>query len=107
MSVNVGEWIFLAIIAIMLLFAILCNSLVIFCVFRYRKLRTVTNIMICNLAVSDILLAGFVMPQRLHDITHEEYFYEGIWYFLIFLKLIFKRYLIFLYSCFRNYVTYP
>ena len=61
-----------------LLLAVASNGLVIYCVARLRKLRTVTNIFICNLSVSDIILSGFVMPQRLHDITHSsEDFYEG------------------------------
>ncbi|KAL5019200.1 hypothetical protein ScPMuIL_004922 [Solemya velum] len=40
-------------------------------------MRNVTNIFICNLAVSDILLAAFVLPQKIHDISHEEHFHEG------------------------------
>lgn len=77
MTMTTGLWVFLSVTGILLLFAVLSNTLVIFCVLRDRKLRTVTNVLICNLAISDILLAGFVMPQRLHDITHEDHFYEG------------------------------
>ena len=60
------------------LFAIvISNMLLIYCILRIGKLRTVTNIFICNLSVSDILLAGFIMPQKLHDIFHKDHFHEG------------------------------
>lgn len=74
---GVGILIYIILMALALAFAVISNGLVIYCVARFSKLRTVTNIFICNLSVSDILLAGFVMPQRLHDITHHEDFYEG------------------------------
>ena len=70
---------YIILMATALVFSILSNGMVIYCVARFKKLRTVTNIFICNLSVSDILLAGFVMPQRLHDITHPGMdFYEGM-----------------------------
>ena len=75
---GVGLHLYIILMAIALVFAVLSNGMVIYCVAGFKKLRTVTNIFICNLSVSDILLAGFVMPQRLHDITHFEMdFYEG------------------------------
>ncbi|CAG2209452.1 unnamed protein product [Mytilus edulis] len=40
-------------------------------------MRNVTNILICNLSVSDIILAGIILPQNLHDISHEDDFHEG------------------------------
>ena len=79
MLLNVGLWTYIILMAILILFSVFSNGLVIYCVFRFKKLRTVTNVLICNLAVSDILLAGFVMPQKLHDTTHVEDFYEGIY----------------------------
>ncbi|XP_052818392.1 neuromedin-K receptor-like [Mya arenaria] len=74
---NAGLWLYLTVLSVFVVFAIFSNALVIYCVVRFKKLRSVTNALICNLAVSDILLAGFVMPQRLHDITHVEDFFEG------------------------------
>lgn len=74
---TVGLWIYVIIIGLLLFFAVLSNALVIYCVVTRKKLRSVTNVFICNLSVSDILLAGFVMPQRLHDISHTDAFYEG------------------------------
>ncbi|KAL4218331.1 Neuropeptide FF receptor 2 [Mactra antiquata] len=78
MSLSVGSALYIVFISAILVFAVFSNSLVIYCVYKYRKLRTVTNVLVCNLAVSDILLSGFVMPQKLHDISHEEDFYEGV-----------------------------
>ena len=69
--------VFVGVMAALALFAILSNMMLIYCVFRVRKLRTVTNIFICNLSVSDIFLAGFTMPQKLHDIFHKDHFHEG------------------------------
>ena len=65
------------IISIILLFSVVSNFLVIGIVTYYRKLRTVTHMLICNLAISDILLAVVYIPQKLHDMTHPEYYYEG------------------------------
>ena len=75
---DVGILFFVVIMATMLLFAVLSNGLVIYCVVKIKKLRTITNVFICNLSVSDILLAGFIMPQKLHDISHKEDFFEGM-----------------------------
>lgn len=75
--ISVGILLFVIIMAAMLLFAVLSNGLVIYCVIKIKKLRTITNAFICNLSISDILLAGFIMPQRLHDISHRYNFFEG------------------------------
>ena len=75
---SIGIIVYVAIVSLLLLFAVVSNCAVIFCIFKIRKLRTVTNILICNLSFSDILLAGFVMPQRLHDLFHEDDFHEGM-----------------------------
>ena len=77
MSGSLSIILYAAAISFLLVLAVFGNSLVIVCVAKYPKLRTVTNVLICNLAVSDVLLAGFVLPQKLHDMFHEEDFYEG------------------------------
>ena len=86
--VGVGILLFVIITAAMLLFAVLSNGLVIYCVIKIKKLRTITNVFICNLSVSDIMLAGFIMPQRLHDISHKENFFEGK---LTLLNFVYKK----------------
>ena len=75
--ISVGILFYIVVMATFLAFAICSNCLVIYCVVKFTTLRTVTNIFICNLSVSDILLAGFVMPQRLHDIFHQGTYHEG------------------------------
>lgn len=57
--------------------AVISNSMVIIAVWKIKKMRNVTNILICNLSISDIILAGIILPQNLHDLSHEENFQEG------------------------------
>lgn len=57
------------IVAYVLIF-LLCmvgNALVCFIVLRNRHMRTVTNMFILNLAVSDLLVGIFCMPTTLVD----------------------------------------
>lgn len=77
MSMSIGEWSFLIFIAMMLLFSVTSNILVVIVMMKNKKLRNVTNTLICNLALSDILLGGFVLPQNLHDLSHEHDYHEG------------------------------
>jgi hypothetical protein len=60
----------------MCLFAVISNSMVIIAVWKIKKMRNVTNILICNLSISDIILAGIILPLNLHDLSHEEDFVE-------------------------------
>ena len=75
--ISVGILFYTVVMATFLAFAVSSNCLVIYCVVKFTALRTVTNIFICNLSISDILLAGFVMPQRLHDMFHQGSYHEG------------------------------
>ena len=76
-TLTFGLLIYLILMISALLFAVASNGLVIYCVARFKKLRTVTNVFVCNLSVSDIFLAGFIMPPKLHDITHYMDYHEG------------------------------
>ena len=77
-SLETGIMIYIALMGLVLTMAISSNMLIIYCVVRIQKLRTITNIFICNLSVSDILLAAYVMPLKLHDISHyDQDWYEG------------------------------
>ena len=77
-SLEIGIMIYIALMGLVLTIAISSNMLIIYCVVRIQKLRTITNIFICNLSVSDILLAAYVMPLKLHDISHyDQDWYEG------------------------------
>ena len=77
MALTVGEIIFTAINGLILLWCVFSNTCVIGIVLRTKRMRNPTNMLICNLALSDILLGGIVLPQNLHDISHTEDFHEG------------------------------
>ena len=68
---------FIGIMGIWLILAVFGNACVVLVVYRNKKMRTVTNIFICNLAISDIFLAAFVLPQNIHDMSHIGDFFEG------------------------------
>ncbi|ESO87454.1 hypothetical protein LOTGIDRAFT_166607 [Lottia gigantea] len=71
------EAFFIAIITLVLVFSIVSNITVIIIMIKTPKLRNITNLFICNLSISDILLAGVVLPQNLHDLSHTEDYFEG------------------------------
>ncbi|XP_043917470.1 pyroglutamylated RF-amide peptide receptor [Protopterus annectens] len=54
--------IFVAICVIIFALAVFGNSLVLYVVTRRKAMRTVTNIFICSLAASDLLIAFFCIP---------------------------------------------
>ena len=48
------------------------------CLFYFtQSMHTTTNIFIVNLAVSDIVMGGIILPQMLHDTSHVGEFDEG------------------------------
>ncbi|KAL8576665.1 hypothetical protein ACOMHN_025140 [Nucella lapillus] len=77
-SLTSEEVAFIVIISIILVVSVVCNILVVVVVGVNPPLRTPTHLLICNLSVSDLILASLVLPQNLHDLTHiEENYYEG------------------------------
>ena len=53
------------------------NVLVLLVVLSNKRMHSVTNFLMCNLAASDIFLAAFVLPQNVHDLSHTQEFHEG------------------------------
>lgn len=53
---------FVVICVVIFVLALFGNSLVLYVVTRSKAMRTVTNIFICSLAVSDLLIAFFCIP---------------------------------------------
>lgn len=51
--------------AIIFLLSVMGNSLVILTLFQNRRMRTITNVFLLNLSISDLLLAVFCMPFTL------------------------------------------
>lgn len=72
-----GTSVFIALISTWLIVAVFGNLCVVLVVVRNKKMRNVTNIFICNLAISDICLGAIVLPQNIHDISHTASFFEG------------------------------
>lgn len=61
------DWItvcFVVINVVIAVLAVLGNCLVVYVVVAYRRMRTVTNYFIANLALSDILMALFCIPAN-------------------------------------------
>ncbi|VDI80921.1 Hypothetical predicted protein, partial [Mytilus galloprovincialis] len=51
--------------AIIFLLSVMGNCLVILTLFQNRRMRTITNVFLLNLSISDLLLAVFCMPFTL------------------------------------------
>ena len=68
---------FIGIMGIWLILSVFGNACVVAVVAKNKKIRNVTNVLICNLALSDIFLAAFVLPQNIHDLSHTKDYHEG------------------------------
>lgn len=60
-----GTWITILLYMIIFLLAVIGNFLVILTLIQSRRMRTITNLFLLNLAVSDLLLGIFCMPFTL------------------------------------------
>lgn len=60
-----GTWITIFLYAIIFFLAVIGNILVILTLIQSRRMRTITNLFLLNLAVSDLLLGIFCMPFTL------------------------------------------
>ena len=54
--------------AIIVLFSLLGNTAVIVIVLKNKRMRTTTNYLIVNMAVSDLLISAFAVPRELTEI---------------------------------------
>jgi hypothetical protein len=88
MSLTDGEAVFVTFISLLLISAVAGNVMVVVAVAANRKLRNPTNVLICNLAVSDSILAAIVLPQNVHDISHHDDYFEGDSCFSIYTRLL-------------------
>ena len=71
------EIIFTIIASIAIVLSVLNNLLTVLVIVKNKFMRTVTNLFLATVAVSDVLLASVVIPILLHDIGHTQDFYEG------------------------------
>jgi len=80
----VDKWL-IALLSIWVGISVAGNMSVIACIWKTtrdnrkytgRISLTSTDILIVSLAVNDILLAGIVLPQKIHDISHTHEYFE-------------------------------
>ena len=71
-----GHQVFLIVISTWLTLSVFGNICFIIVIVKNKQLRNITNWLICNIALSDLLLAAFAIPQLLHDISHTGDYYE-------------------------------
>lgn len=69
--------IFISIMSSWIILSVLTNVGVLLVILPNQRMQSVTTIYMCNLAISDIFLAAFVLPQNIHDMSHRENYYEG------------------------------
>lgn len=62
--IDSGTWI-ICLYSVIFLLAVIGNLLVIFTLIQSRRMRTITNVFLLNLAVSDLFLGVFCMPITL------------------------------------------
>ncbi|KAI0211786.1 Pyroglutamylated RF-amide peptide receptor [Lamellibrachia satsuma] len=76
MSLSDREAAFIAFISTFLILSFLSNVSVVVVMMKIKTLRTVTNIFLSNLAISDMILASLVLPQQVHDVSHTDEYFE-------------------------------
>ncbi|CAG5134642.1 unnamed protein product [Candidula unifasciata] len=74
---QVNDFIILPYLLIFLL-SVVGNTLVILTLVRHKKMRTVTNMFLLNLAISDLLLAVFCMPFTLIPMMMERFIFGPV-----------------------------
>ncbi|GFN84988.1 cholecystokinin receptor type a [Plakobranchus ocellatus] len=60
------------------LLSVVGNTMVILTLVRHKKMRTITNMYLINLALSDLLLAVFCMPFTLIPMLMEEFIFGPV-----------------------------
>ena len=60
---------FIVLYSLVIFLSLVGNIMVIWTLWKHKHMRTVTNYYILNLAVSDLLVATFVMPLKLLEYT--------------------------------------
>ena len=83
-SMSVTDELWIAILSIWVCLSVASNVSIIACIWKKalekkntgQSSLTSTDILIVSLAVNDILLAGVLLPQKIHDLSHTEHFFE-------------------------------
>ena len=84
-SMSTTDKLYISLLSIWVMISVGSNMSVIACIWKTSKDRqtagrrrslTSTDILLVSLALNDILLAGVVLPQKIHDISHTGHFFE-------------------------------
>lgn len=73
-----GTWITILLYSIIFLLAVIGNLLVILTLIESRRMRTITNVFLLNLAISDLLLGIFCMPFTLIGMLLRDFIFGEI-----------------------------
>lgn len=76
-SIDSGSWI-IFMYSVIFLLAVIGNLLVIMTLIQSRRMRTITNLFLLNLAVSDLFLGVFCMPFTLAGMLFREFIFGEI-----------------------------
>ena len=76
MSLSDSEVAFIVFISTFIILSFFSNVCVVVVMMKIKTLRTVTNMFLTNLAVSDMILVSVVLPQKVHDIDHTDEYHE-------------------------------
>ena len=70
MSLSDSEVAFIAFISTFIILSFLSNVSVVVVLMKIKTMRTVTNMFLTTIAVSDMILVSAVLPLQVHDISH-------------------------------------
>ena len=75
---EINSLVMVGVLGAICLLAVLANLLVLVVIAMNRHFRAVTDVFICNLAVSDLLLAGIAIPLKLNEaVSGSDGFVDG------------------------------
>ena len=76
MSLSDSEAAFIVFISTFIILSFLSNVFVVVVMMKIKTMRTVTNMFLTNLAVSDMILVSVILPLQVFDISHTDEYDE-------------------------------
>ena len=76
MSLSDSETAFIAFISTFIILSFFSNVGVVVVMMKIKTMRTVTNMFLTNLAVSDMILVSVILPLQVYDISHTDEYDE-------------------------------
>ncbi|CAK9300905.1 unnamed protein product [Gordionus sp. m RMFG-2023] len=74
---DVADLVFIIFISVILVIGFLLNCCILMVYWKQKCFQTPVYIYIKNLAFCMLLTGGLILPQRLHDFTHQDNYFEG------------------------------